>query len=178
MAERVFRKPALTLFAACGFALMTGGFIAVLVNKTQGIFGGAVIFAAFAYFFWLIGWQSAVRIRSSGIVVDNLLVRHCASWQEISEIQAGNGLEIRLRDGRRLGSLTFGGSIIGLVTGYRYTRAIAAKMRTARDELTPSETGSSSGLAPYSRRINFSIVPPVVILVIMEGIAAFSLLQK
>jgi hypothetical protein len=129
------------------------------------------------YIIWLIGGHSAVRLGRNGIFVDNLLVRHVIPWGELSEIGVQGGLIFRLRDGQRIGSVMYGGSVMGALLGYRYTRGVAERMRAARAELL---AGAPEPLpsADYVRRIAFSPWPPLVILAVMEAIAALSLLAK
>jgi hypothetical protein len=175
-AARTFRKWALTAFAGAGFALAVGGMLAVVISHARDLFYGAPFNALFAYFFWLVGWHSAVRLDREQVIVDNLLVRHVIPWGELSEIGVGNGLFFRLRDGRMVGSIMYGGSVIGALLRYRYTRGVAARMRAARDELLAgtSELPSSDG---YVQRIGFSPWPPLLIVALMEAIASLSLLR-
>jgi hypothetical protein len=172
-----FRKWWMSAFALLGATGMTGFFVAAaLLHFNSSAFFGAVIISAFDYFFWLLGWHSKVQIDRAGIVVDNLLVRHVIPWGELSEIGVGNGLFFRLRDGRLIGSIMYGGSVIGALLRYRYTRQVAARMRAARDELLAgtSELPPSDG---YVQRIGFSPWPPLLILALMEAIASLSLLR-
>lgn len=174
---RTFRKWALTAFAGAGFALAVGIMFAVVFSHARGLFYGAPFIALFAYFFWLLGWHSAVRLGRDGVIVDNLLVRHVIPWGELSEIGVGNGLFFRLRDDRMVGSIMYGGSVMGTLLGYRYTRTVAARMRAAREELLAgmADLPPSDG---YVQRIGFSPWPPLVILALMEAIASLSLLVK
>jgi hypothetical protein len=174
--ERTFRKWALTAFAGAGFALAAGIMFAVVISHARDLFYGAPFIALFAYGFWLLGWHSAVRLDRERLIVDNLLVRHVIPWGELSEIGVGNGLFFRLRDGRQIGSIMYGGSVIGALLRYRYTRQVAARMRAARDELLAgaSELPPSDG---YIQRISFSPWPPLLILALMEAIASLSLLR-
>ena len=54
-------------------------------------FVGAVIISAFIYFFWLIGWQSSVRVVDAGVIVDNLFIRHFIPWGDLSELKVEMG---------------------------------------------------------------------------------------
>jgi hypothetical protein len=150
--------------------------VIMVTHGVNDLFAGAIGFSLFGYFFWLLGWHSAVRLDRYGVIVDNLLVRHVIPWGELSEIEVGNGLFFRLRDDRMVGSIMYGGSVMGALLGYRYTRKVAARMRAARDELLTGtvELPTSDG---YVRRIGFSPWPPLVILALMEAIASLSLLR-
>lgn len=173
---KTFRKWALSGFAGTGIAIVLGGMVVMVTHGVRDLFAGAIGFSLFVYLFWLLGWHSAVRLDRDGVIVDNLLVRHVVPWGELSEIGVGNGLFFRLRDGRIVGSIMYGGSVMGALLGYRYTRKVAAQMRAARDELLTGkvELPMSDG---YVRRIGFSPWPPLVILALMEAIASLSLLR-
>lgn len=174
---RTFRKPALSVMAGVALAIVVGSFAALVTHRVRDLFAGAIGFSLFAYLFWLLGWHSKVRMDHQGVVVDNLLVRHVIPWGELSGIAVGNGLVFRLRDGRNIGSITYGGSVMGALLGYRYTRNVAARMRAARDELLAgsAELPASAG---YHQRIGFSPWPPLLILIVMEAIASLSLLVR
>jgi hypothetical protein len=156
--------------------IMGVSMIIMVTHRVNDLFAGAFFFSLFVYFFWLLGWHSAVRLDRERLIVDNLLVRHVIPWGELSEIGVGNGLFFRLRDGRQIGSIMYGGSVIGALLRYRYTRQVAARMRAARDGLLAgaSELPPSDG---YVQRISFSPWPPLLILALMEAIASLSLLR-
>ncbi len=106
-----------------------------------------------------------------GVIVDNGLVRHVIPWSDLSEIGVRQGLYFRLRDRREIGSITFAGSLGGLLTGFWYTKRVAARMQEAREALT--SRAAAPAVAPgYSRRVSVLPWPPLVILAILEGIAA------
>jgi hypothetical protein len=172
-----FRKWWLSAFALLGAAGAVAAFVTGAIGHfNDSFFFGAGIISSFAYFFWLLGWHSAVRLDRDGVIVDNLLVRHVIPWGELSEIGVGNGLSFRLRDGRMIGSIMYGGSVMAALLGYRYTRKVATRMRAARDELLAgtAELPPSDG---YVQRIGFSPWPPLVILALMEATASLSLLR-
>lgn len=171
----VFRKRSLSLFAlggAVGMAIVWG--VAASVSHGGGTFVAALIFAAGDYVLWLLGGHSAVRLGRDGVIVDNLLVRHVIPWGELAEIYVDNGLVFRLRDGQRIGSIMYGGSVLGAVLGYRGTRRVAARMDAARQEM-PAGSAAASPESGYRRVLGFSPWPPLLILVIMEAITSLSL---
>jgi hypothetical protein len=171
---RIFRKAALLLVAAGGAGLTIVILLILDFKPVRGTFGGAVVFAAFLYLFWLLGWHSKVRMDSAGVVVDNLLVRHVIPWAALAEIDVDYGLDFRLRDGRKVGSIMYGGSVAGSLLGYKYTRSVATQMREAQKELcgTAEPAGGS-----YARRSGFSPWPPLACVAIMEAVASLSLLR-
>lgn len=171
-----FRKPQFAAFGWFGVGFLTIAFGVVSgVAHSAGLFAVAVLFAAFVYVIWLIGCHSAVRLNQDGVIVDNFLVRHVIPWGELAAIAVDNGLCFRLRDGRKIGSMTYAGSLAGALLGYRYTEMAADRMRAARDQLLAGmpELPASPG---YCRRIGFSVWPPLVILAVMEAIAGLSVL--
>jgi hypothetical protein len=171
---RTFRKAAFSLFGA-GCAGLTIVLVLILdFMPVRGMLGGAVIFAAFLYLFWLVGWHSKVRMDSAGVVVDNLLVRHVIPWAALAKIDVDYGLDFRLRDGRKIGSITYGGSVAGSLLGYKYTRAVAARMREAQKELQGTAEPAAGS---YVRRSGFSPWPPLACVAIMEAVASLSLLR-
>jgi hypothetical protein len=172
----IFRKPVLVAVASCGIGLMVGGTSLLVLENAKGAFGGAVISSAFVYAFWLLGWQSAVRFTPSGVIVDNLLIRHIIPWVILADIGVKHGLVFNLRGGRSVASVMYGGSVIGGLLGYRYTRSVAARMRDKRDELINRQASDVS--SEYRRLIHFSPWPPLVILLSLEAITAVLLAIK
>ena len=173
-----FRKAALSVFASAGIAVAVTGMAAMVANDVQDLFAAAVVVSLFAYLFWLVGWHSAVRLGRDGVIVDNLLARHVIPWGQLAEIGVGNGLEFRLRDRQRIGSIMYGGSVIGAILGYRYTRSAAARMNAPRDDVRARYPGQCVPGAGYRRVAGFSAWPPLVILAVMEAVASLSLLAK
>jgi hypothetical protein len=155
-----------------------GGFAVVaFLNYNDSVFIGAVIISLLVYPLWLLGWHSAVRMDGDGVIVDNLLIRHVIPWQELSEIKVGYGLVFLLRDGRKFGSIMYGGSVIGAFLGYRYTSRVADRMRAARQELQ-ARSAKLPASAEYARRIGFSPWPPLALLASLEALATLSWLAR
>jgi hypothetical protein len=177
--ELRFRKMALCVSGslACAGSFIAFGVIAFSYPRASDIVG-ALIFSVFAYFFWLVAWQSAVRIDGVGIRVDNFLVRHYIPWGELADIAVGKGLEFRLRSGEKVYSLMFGGSIIGQAMGYGYTRRVASRMQAARQEILSEDRTESSEPLLYNSRFYMAPWPPVVILAATEIIAVLALATK
>jgi hypothetical protein len=174
-----FRKPALILFALIGAAVVVTGFVvaAVVPKPSDATFAAAIVFSLVTYIIWLVGWHSAVLLDQDGVIVDNLLARHVIPWDQLVEIGVSNGLVFRLRDGTRVGSVMYGGSVIGALLGYRYTRAVAARMAEAQESFVNGSPPAPSGDA-YRKVIRFSPWSPLVILAVMEAIASLSLLAR
>jgi hypothetical protein len=170
--EKVFRGRFISVIgvlAAAGTA--AAFFIPVSSDPSSGYAFAVAPFPEFIYFFWLLGWHSAVRIRASGVMVDNLLFRHVIPWGDLADITVGYGLVFRLKDGRKVGSLMFGGSLGGQLLGYPWTRRVAVRMRKAAEELS-LQGDEREQQGTYRCRFYVSPWPPLAILVTLEVIAA------
>lgn len=174
-----FRKPWFTAIAVVGVVGSSGAFAAISLAHPNGsdLFG-AVILSLFAWFFWLVGWHSAVRMDAAGVVVDNLFVRHTIPWSALEAIQASGGLRFLLRDGTSVGCLMYGGSLAGQLSGYPYTRGVAERMRRTQAELSPGAPQALPGPTGSRDVRHVSPWPPLLILGILELIAVLALLAR
>lgn len=176
--EVAFRKPYLTAFCfALAIFFVAGFVVAAFALRQASVFWVALIFTTGTYFVWLIGWQSAVRVTTTGVVVDNLLVRHDIPWNDLSGIGIRSGLAIRLKNGTIVSSLMFGGSLIGVMLGYKYTHGVVARIT---ETCSRTQAESSQFQMPTGYRYSLHAVPwpPLAILAIMEIIAAISVITK
>ena len=174
--EFVFRKPLLCGIATIVIAGCFAFFVVAAVSTPNGSeFFGAIVLSAFIYFFYLLGWQTCVRVAAAGVVVDNLCYRNFIPWHELSRVESRSGLLIVTRGGQRIGSLAYGGSIIGLFTGNRQARAVAEKIATA-EEKAVGAGGPKDGYGnqAYSSGVNFRALPIVIPLAAMELVAGLS----
>jgi hypothetical protein len=174
--EFVFRKPLFYGITAIVIAGCFTFFVVAAVSKPNGsAFFGAVILSAFIYFFYLLGWQSCVRVVDAGVYVDNLLFRNFIPWRDLSQVKGGNGLLIVTRSGERIGSLMYGGSIIGLFTGNQQSRAVASRIITARKRAAEAgEPNDERSNQIYRSSVNFQPLPIVIPLAAMELVAGLS----
>jgi Bacterial PH domain len=172
----VFRKPLFYTVAAIASGGCFSALVAAAVSKPNGsTFFGAVVLSAFIYFFWAIGWQSSVRVGNDGVIVDNLFTRHFIPWHDLSEVRGENGLLLVTRGGEKIGSLMYGGSIIGVLTGSRQSRAVASKIKSVQERaVSAGEPNDNDGNREYYSRTNFQPWPFVISLVVTELVAAFS----
>lgn len=102
-----------------------------------GFFG----FSVMVYGLWLLGWHSSVRIRADELVVDNLAKRYRVPWEAFAEFAVEEGLEVRLKNRSVIGSIAFGGSLIGSLLGYGHTNRVCQKMDAARLNMTKTRSG-------------------------------------
>ena len=173
-----FRKASLATFAWLVMLVPVTGTLAVALKPgvyVKETFEGAIIMAIGAYVLWLLA-TSAVRIRQDGVIVDNFLLRHVIPWQQLIDIEVRNGLLIRVNDAPNIGSIMYGGSLLGALTGNRLAEQACTRMNAKRKEIL------STGIPPegsrlYRRMIRFSVWPPLIILAVFEGLASLSLLK-
>lgn len=171
-----FRKAILETSALLGMLVPLIGVIAgALEPHDHGVMFGAIPLTLCAYVLWLLA-RSSVRLEPDGVVVDNFLIRHVIPWHELAEIAVADGLVIRLRGGRKIGSIMYGGSVAGAILGYRYTRSVCAKMNAKRQEILSSGALRDEN-GTYRRIINFSPWPPLLMFAVLEALASLSLLR-
>jgi hypothetical protein len=142
-----------------------------------GTFIGAAAVAVGGYVIWLVGCHSAVRMDRSGLTLDDVLTRHMIPWQELRGIEVVGGLVFEVWGGPYIRMVMYGGSLWGVVTGYRQQRNVAARMNSARERFQTSEP-SPEPQAHYAKSSSFSPWPPLLILAAMEAIAAVGLLAR
>jgi hypothetical protein len=175
----VFRNRSYVAFgwAALLFAAFLFGLGASSIGG-GGTFGVAVIFAIIGYMIWLLGCHSAVRMNGSEIILEDVLTRHVIPWPELRGIEVRGGLVFEVRGGPNIRMWMYGGSLYGLVTGYRLQRKVAARMNAARKRLDEVSSTAPEHSPPYTRKIAFSPWPPLVLLIVMEAIAAVAVFSK
>lgn len=145
--------------AGSGLLIIVTTFIILSAQGVRDTYAGAIGLSAFGYLFWLVGWHSAVRLSNSGVTIDNLLARHTIPWNALEEITAEYGLIFRLTDGKRLTSIMYGGSIIGNILKYRYTKRVATMICSTREKIL-DESGDAvitSGLPSYRRQVHIPL---------------------
>jgi len=111
------------------------------------------------------------------VTVDNFLLRHVIPWADLAEINVGNGLVFRLRDGRKVGSVSYGGSVGGALAGYPRIKRAAARMQAARAQFQAGSPEQPTAAGHY-RRIEFSPRALLCIVAVFEAIALLSLLIR
>jgi hypothetical protein len=142
-----------------------------------GTFAIAVVIGLAAYAVWLIGCCSAVRMNSSGIILEDVLTRHVIPWGDLQGIEVRGGLVFEVRGIPPIRMLMFGGSLYGVVSGYRQQRKVAGRMNAARQRFQTSGRVTHPP-GRYTRKIVFSPWPPLVIVAAMEAVAAVGVFAK
>ena len=174
----VFRNKPLIAFGWIGLAGIGFAFgLAASDIGGGGTFGAAALIAVCGYLLWLICCSSSVRMDRSGMIVNDVLVRHVIPWADLRQVKVAGGMVIEVAGGPHIRPKMYGGSLYGAVTGYRQQGKVAARMNAAWQRF------QANGLTPqspaqYAQRTALSPWPPLLILVAMEAIAAAGVLAK
>lgn len=175
--DTILRKATLTILSwtAIAFAYALVAVLAASSGVGPGIFAYTVIFAAFAYLFWLAGWKSAIRILPDRVVVDNFLMRHSIPWTALAYVRIGSGIEFRIDDETIVRSAMYAGSLTGTAAGYPGLRPVAARLEAIRAEKVQFSIAQMIE-DNYVSWYDFSFWPPIVILATMELVAVVAYL--
>jgi hypothetical protein len=104
-------------------------------------------------------------------------MRHEISRNGLSDIRIGYGLTFGLWNGGEVGSVMFGGSVMGAVIGYKYTEKIAERMRQYRNQIL-ADGPELPAFGGYRSRFHLPWTPLLAILAIFEVIATIAVLAK
>lgn len=178
--EIVFRKRYLSLFTlslACVLVALDAA-IAIRTEVPKRLVY-LPIASAFGYALWLLGWHSGVRIRADEVIVDNLAMRYRIPWNVFAGFIVDEGLGVRLKNHQVIGSVTFGGSVIGNVLGYRYTKRVRDEIEAARITMVESAYGTAAAVprGKYRTEICLPVVPFVSITGFFVAVLLLSLLR-
>jgi hypothetical protein len=174
----VFRNRPLIAFGWIGLAVIALIFgLGASDIGGGGTFGVAVLIAAISYLLWLICCNSSVRMDRSGVIVNDVLIRYVIPWPKLRQIDVVGGMVIEVWGGPYIRPKMYGGSLYGLVTGYRQQRKVAARMNAARARLQASEPAPQPP-ARYAEMSALAPWPPLVILALMEVVAAAGVLAR
>src|SRR5260370_24671802 len=128
----VFRNKPLIAFGWVGLAGIGLAFgLAASDLGGGGTFGAAALIAVGSYLIWLICCNSSVRMDRSGMIMDDVLVRHVIPWADLQQIKIAGGMVVEVKGGPYIRPKMYGRSLYGAVTGYRTQRKIAARMNAA-----------------------------------------------
>ena len=178
MKEFRFCKVPLAFFCLLACAGLAAFFVVACFSKPNDSDPlGAVILSIFTYFFWLMG-RSSVRMNNEGVIIDSFLIRTRIPWSDLADISVGYGLEFRFRSGGKAGSIMYGGSLLGKLTGDRYLKRVAARMQDARKEITSRLPEAVGVPQTTTSGYHASLWPPTMILGLMEIIAVLAIVAK
>ncbi|MEZ0077456.1 hypothetical protein [Planotetraspora sp. GP83] len=132
----VTRKPiAIVLTVLVPGALAVYGLGATLGTGLVHNLADALVFSLIlggsSFVIWLLAWHSKIRATPDALFVDNFLVVHEVPWPQVKEIVLENGILVVLDDDTVIGSLQFGGSVLGGITGYRTFRRPLRRLQQA-----------------------------------------------
>jgi hypothetical protein len=176
----VYRNKAAQVTAGLAIALCAGTGLAISLDPKAPPYLGGLIGVFGGYLAWMFGWQSSVRLRADGVVVANMFITGFVPWASFREFRIANGLKVVMTDGHMIGSLAFGGSVAGQLSGYRRLRRIAGQMEECRQELAAND-GALSQLSvsvdaevshgrhsAYRKGVRFELWPALALLVPLE----------
>lgn len=170
-AKTVFRHNLMAGLVVGANVILLPIMVVALTHPAVGTAVGAAVVASVLWMLWLLGWWSKVVIGPDGVRVDNVMLRHVIPWEQLRDIRAQGGLTFELTDGTSVGSLSYGGSLAGALTGWRGMRRVREQMLAARP--VPA---ADTVPAHHERRslIKISWWPLVAYLVPLEAIAIIS----
>ncbi|MEU6502521.1 hypothetical protein ABZ895_23525 [Streptomyces californicus] len=137
---RVFRRPAYWWFSVlAGVAFY--GIALVVASPSVGEPAPAFVISGVVVFLWALGWDSSFRCTDSHVSSVNLLVTTTVPWADVQKVTLDGALAITLKDGEELGSVAFGGSLLGEMTGYRTHRRAFEELRSTHRKARASRRG-------------------------------------
>jgi hypothetical protein len=175
--EYVYRNKLIQAFSSGLIVLFAGIGLAIALNPAGPPYMGGFFAVPVCYLGWLGGWQSSVRLTADGVTVSNMFIIGFVPWDMFREFRVKYGLKVVMTDGRAVGSLAFGGSLAGQLTGFRRMRRIAEQMEADRQKLTagaappgqPAGNRLPSGRPhEYRPRVHFDVWPLLALLVPLE----------
>lgn len=173
-AETVFRHNLMAGLFVGANAILLPIFMVLLASPAAGAAVGAAVMAIGMWLIWLFGWWSKVVIGPYGVTVDNVIMRHDIPWEQLRDIRAEGGLAFELTDSTDVGSLSYGGSLAGSITGWRGMRRVREQMLAARsvpaaDTPPRHHEGHSRIKVPW--RALAAYLVPLEIIGIISGLA-------
>lgn len=174
--KAVFRHSGITGTVIAANLIMVPIAAAALAQPARGNAIGAIAISAVLWVLWLLGWWSKVTITRSGVTVDNICVRQFIAWDDLADISYQGGIAFELKDGTKSGTLCYGGSLAGAITGYRGLQRIRDDILAARDRLAASPAGDPE---PHHhqrrRRLAVTWWPALIYLALFETAALIAM---
>ncbi|MFD3562528.1 hypothetical protein ACFWVU_23055 [Streptomyces sp. NPDC058686] len=141
---KVLRRPAYVWLPVTG-AIVTYAFAALLIGPLDVEPQAAFLLGGVAIFFWALGWNSAIRSTADYVTMTNFLVTSTVAWIDVAQVTVEDGLTVTLRDGRTIGSIAFGSSLLGTFTGYRTHQRAFRLLREAHRAALRARHRKSNG---------------------------------
>ncbi|MFI0929447.1 hypothetical protein ACH4TP_36850 [Streptomyces sp. NPDC021012] len=146
--KAVRRKTFAWTSMAFGAGFYAIGLFVALADENDG-FGVGLAMATTALFLWTLGWDSTYRYTATHVSTTHFLISTAVAWQDVTRIDSTAGLALHLRDGTTLGSISYGDSVIGAVTGNITHRRAQTILRAAHHTAThPTDRRSPPGPVP------------------------------
>ena len=152
---------------------LAGGFIGVSVAigvavlpgpGEHGAFVGGAVISGLAWLLWVLGWWTKVVVSPDGVVIDNVIVRHVVPAEQFDRFVLDSGIWVRAKDGRRFWLFGYGGSLLGVITGYHSQRRVLARMETAAELIA-----DNGDRARYRTFVKIPWWPLPALLILLEG---------
>ncbi|MFF4791369.1 hypothetical protein ACFY2M_16720 [Streptomyces sp. NPDC001276] len=128
-------------------AIASYAFASLVIGPLHEEPPAAFLLGGAAIFFWALGWDSAIRSTDDRVSVTNFLVTSTVAWSDVAQVTADDGLIIALRDGRTIGSVAFGSSLLGTFTGYRTHQRALQLLEEAHLTASQAHRGKSNSPA-------------------------------
>jgi hypothetical protein len=138
--EIAVRRASFAFFPLAAMILTWAGFsVLFLTVHAEGAATGVGVGAGLMTIFWIFGWHDAIRYTEDYVSVTNLIFTTKASWTDVVEVAPTGELSVLLWNRERLGSIQFGGSLIGAFTKYPSHRNARETLRRAHSKAVSAE---------------------------------------
>lgn len=151
---RSFRPVAGALVAVA----FIGGIVATRHHSAGGGFIAVpLLFGLFNYLLWTQGHHQSIRLGPTGLVVENMFLRHEFAWMAGPSVYVGRGLQVRLPGGQPVSCQAFASSLGAQSSGYEGHQLVLAQIEEERRRIRNQFplTGSEDEPAPYRWRFQF-----------------------
>jgi hypothetical protein len=114
------------------------------------------------------GFYSKVVLSGCGMKIVNPFFEHYVPWGEVEEVgSASGGFSVLLKEGREIGSIQYGSSLVGEIFGYRSHRKIVEASRRLMSNFR--SRGGCSREEKVDVRVKFPVVRVFLILLAYQS---------
>lgn len=150
----VIRRPLMyaytfSIFLFAGALVFPMIFIGDVVHNIGDALFVGLIFGACALVVWSLSWRSSVRVSENGITLCNVFFVHEIPWSAVEKFVLSEGIKIELRDGEFVGSVQFGGSLLGAITGYPTYKRSFERLKEAHKAHSKASGGMEARKRTY-----------------------------
>ena len=125
------------IFVIGGVLMFTGMTLSIRIPSLPSAAGNGAGFGACATVFVVCG-LAQVKGTAGILEIRNFFLWYRIPWHEILYVEDTNGMQVVLKSNRQVASFVFGSSVIASFNGNRRSKAVAAKIRAAILDSTPS----------------------------------------